>query len=339
MKTKVLKLYFVGILITSLVLSSSITFAQESDNTTAVSDKEKVISKLLNAGFTSQQINDLPESELLTYKDGEIVSVDTRYYRISIEKDKKDATNGMNEEKMVTSESVEGTRKVTELTKDQCFYEVQEYNKKHAQSNSEKDVSTNSIATTMSSYDDGTTYSTDTDGWLSMNIVAVHQGGTKYKLSAACTWLTTPDCTQIDVMGLGHDDGLTQTNDAVTSWFKDDYTDFWGNKGTDTNTTPDNSTVDSGGTVVSYQLYSHDASHNGGYYRTNYRSYMSYYANVNSTTIRYVSVHGKYAHQQAVLASISPSISWPLSIGFSVSSSNKFDFLSPNPYFSLHVNY
>jgi hypothetical protein len=338
MKTKMTKLFLVGILVASLSLSSSITFAQESDNTLTASDRENIISKLLNAGFTLQQINDFPESELLTYKDGEIVSADTRYYRISYKKAEKKATDGNNEDQLLANKSVEGTREVTELTKEQCFNEVQEYNKKHNQLNSEKDTSTSGIATTMSSYDDGTTVTTDTDGWLSMNLVAVYKGGTKYKLSAECTWLTNPDCTQIDVMGLGHDDGLTQTNDAVTSWFKDDYRDFWNNRGTDTNTTPNNLTVDSGGTVASYELNSHDASHNGGYYRENYRCYISYYANVNSTTIRYVSVYGKYAHQQAIVT-ISPSIAWPLSAGFSVSSSYKFDFLSPNPYFSLHVNY
>lgn len=337
MKTS-LKLFFVGILTASIVLNSSIVFAQENDNTTVVSDKEKIISKLLNAGFTSQQISDLPESELLTYKDGEIVSTDTRYYRISRQKEQKEVNDSG--KKKATNQSVEGLSRVTELTKEQCMYEVQEYNKKHSQSKNVKDSLTGSNFTTLGIYDSGADYETDTDGWITMNLLVSHVSGTKYKLSAQWTWLTVPVYTQTDVIGLGHDDGLTKTNDPIYSYFKDDWTNSWQSpsSGTDTNTTPKKSLNDSGGAVVSYELYSHDSRVNGGYWRENYRGYMSYYVNVNDTSRRYVSVYAKYAHQQTTLA-ISPSISWPLSIGFSVQNSEKFDFMSPNPYCSVHVNY
>ncbi|EPR08074.1 hypothetical protein [Ruminiclostridium papyrosolvens] len=333
-----LKLFFVGILTASIILSSSITFAVESDNTNVVSDKEKIISKLLNAGFTSEQINDLPESELFTYKDGEIVSTDTRYYRISRQQDEKGATHSKSKEKKVTDE---GTSKVTELTKEQCFYEVQEYNKKHNQPQSVTNASTTGgTFTTTSIYDSGAAYETDTDGWITMNLLVSHVSGTLYKLSAQWTWLTVPKYTQIDVIGLGHDEALTQTNDPIYSYFKDDWTNSWHNpsSGTETFTTPEKSVADSGGSVVSYALWSHDADTNGGYLRSNYRGYMSYYANVNDSSKHWISAYAKYAHQQTSL-SISPSISWPASLGFSVEKSEKFDFLSPNPYCSVHVNY
>ncbi|EGD45759.1 hypothetical protein Cpap_0126 [Ruminiclostridium papyrosolvens DSM 2782] len=340
-----LKLFFVGILTASIILSSSSTFAQESNTVAVASDKEKIISKLLNAGFTSQQINDLPESELLTYKDGEIVSADTRYYRISRQREEKSTFHSKNVENNDSVEETskvidEGTSKVTELTKEQCLYEVQEYNKKNSQSQYVTNSPTGGTFTTMGIYDSGLDYETDTDGWITMNLLVTHVSGTKYKLSAQWTWLTVPDYTQTDVIGLGHDDGLTKTNDPIYSYFKDDWKNGWQSvsSGTDTNTTPEKSLNDSGGAVVSYKLYSHDSTVNGGYWRENYRGYMSYYVNVNDTSRRYVSVYAKYAHQQTTWA-ISPSISWPLSIGFSVQSSEKFDFMSPNPYCSVHVNY
>ncbi len=346
---KVLKMFLVGLLIFSFAAGNSLVYGQESNNA-VISDKDLVISKLLNAGWSMQQINDLPDSELMTYKDGQVVSHDTRYYRLSSQKKEVEVADEKTKKKKTVLVPIEGTSKTTELSEEQCMAEVQLWNESHNELQNSNDISTMSssvsnINLTPMSYDNGNASSTDADGWIKVDIYATYISGSKYKLTGFWTWLTTPGYRLTDVFGLGHDSGLIHTNDAVFAYYSASrkYYVGWDSESPayyDTYYTESysNLAVDDGGDCVSFNLMDDtNLGANDSYY-TSHRGGMSYYVNVNGTATRYTMVYGKYAHQKWAW-NVSPSISWPLSVGFSVSPSSYFDYLSPNPYFQLHVNY
>lgn len=57
---------------------------------------------------------------------------------------------------------------------------------------------------------------------------------------------------------------------------------------------------------------------------------------VNSSTAKVAAVYAEYLHQTATI-SVTPNISYPIGGSISVSSENKFERLTPNPYLMIKL--
>lgn len=288
----------------SLVLAIFInvgSFALASD----ISDKQKATNFLLNSGWTQEDIDDLLTDEaLLVYADAISSSVsEKKYYRVTEDE-------------------------VIEISKNECNAGVTEaksiINKNHKLLTNQPSV--NTVSPTVTTY----------DGYMESYVQVVHLGGKKYAIGSRFEWLIEPTQRRIDVFGVGHDGSVVKNNDPVYFIYKADkkkinrQTEAISSAGTSSTQSPASMCPDSGGVGVGIDLYDSYSDANYAYYYENSRGYLQYNILLNDSSCSYFYVYSKYMHQQK-LWSVTPTISFPLSGGLSVSSSNHFKLMTPNP--------
>ena len=269
----------------------------------SLTDRQKAINVLLQAGWTITQIEDLlTEEALLAYADVEsVVSFDEKYMKITDDE-------------------------VIELTERQCFEEITEIYSAKNNTNSRSLGGGDQIIDTV----------TTSCGYLEYYVSVYSYGNGEYMVSARFEWLIDPQNRKHDVFGLGHSYNLTQLSDFDVYYiYKYDMVNGNVNSGTYEVTEPETLHIDDGGTVIVQKLAPNSSLGNMTY--SNHRGFIQYKVGVNSTSATVVSVYAEYLHQQAVFA-VNPSVSYPMGASISVSSSTKFKVMSPNPYLAFEVN-
>lgn len=262
--------------------------------------RQRAISFLLNAGWTSNEINDLlSDKALLEFAEAKsVVSSDQKYFRIT-------------EEDSIV------------ITEEECKNAI------NTIENAEKGVSVCAGGDTI--IDDITT----TDGYLTYYVEVYSFGGGEYMISGRYEWLKAPLNTKIDVFSVSHDYQLTQLGNAADVYYvyKADYAITPGNYITTEISTPDEMYISiHNGTAVKQKLLgATDIIY------SNHRGYLQYRACSNNTGATMFAVSAEYLHQQGMF-SVSPSLSFDgMSVG--VSYSTFFKRMSPNPYLSFNADF
>ncbi|EFM09681.1 hypothetical protein PaecuDRAFT_3730 [Paenibacillus curdlanolyticus YK9] len=340
-----------SLLAASLVCGASSAYA--ATDVTKTNDKDRAINNLLKGGWTAEEINSfLNDAQILEYKDAQSIVNTTKYIKLSYSTEEVENIDPTTKKKTKVLKPVEGTDKITELTKEQFDNEVKERKNKDKNnfsfgSNKTSKLVPSNFGLNLNtplhsvlsnfSYDSGNQNINSSDGYLTYTLSAAYEGGSSYQLSFRFQWVISPYYRTTDVFALGHDGGLTQNSSSgVTYAFNADKNEN-GTQSIVSSTTPTSLKIDTGGTIATQDLY--DDYLIPYYYLqySNQRGYLSYHANVNSTSLRYVSVYGNYKHEQSS-ATITPSVSYPIG-SLSVSPSSYYVDETPNPYLSLHVNY
>lgn len=257
---------------------------------------------LLNAGWELAQIEDLiSDKELLDYADVITVnSSEKKYYKVT-------------------------DTQTTELTESQCFYEINELKRDFI-----TNLTTENSGISALSISPGDTLKDEiytSDGYFTYFVQAYYKGGGKFILSARYEWLISPKNLRIDVFGLGHGNTLTKniSSSDVHYVYKADIPDLTNGTTYPYQTTvPDETKIDAGGVVVKQKL-------NGDPTGVNHRGYLRYDAVTSESTVKAFEAFAEYYHQQGIY-SVSPSISFPLGGGVSISNSSFFKLMSPNPH-------
>lgn len=276
-------------------------------------------------GFSQEEINDLPDSEILKYKDAKLVGKSQKYYRVDYE---------------LSDEGKELKDKhVTELSEEQCLKEVEEFKKEQAKkilnlkSNS-LSIMSNSFRI-MSNYDSKSTSKT-TPNWIKLTTYATYKSGTRYFFSNYAQWLTDPYYHMVDVLGIGHTTAISETPGTEYFYYKWDKTLSNGTKTTYTTTSTSATCCDPGGMAFKFTLTPH--GDNRTYSISNHRVYMSYYGYVTPTNYNgYFNIYGNYAHNENGWVAY-PSISYPYGGSISVQPTNYYDN-AYNTNIQIHAGY
>lgn len=302
-------------LATCLALSLSVSVGAVEDEKIST-DEARAIEVLLKSGWTEEEIKEyIPKEGLLQYADAlPAVATDERFVKVS--------------------EDADGSVVVTELPEEAFKAEVRNEASKRLAEELQ-----NSNAGLCNDTKD--TVTTSGDYYLTYYVQALPSSKAKeYVLSARYQWLIAPDDRKIDVFGLGHDGNLTQTMDPVTYVYKTNvYMIASGNK-TLIEEYQDDSQAglkkDTGGTAVKQQLYKNSTGFGYNIKAEGHKGYIQYKVKVNSSTAKVAAVYAEYLHQTATI-SVTPNISYPIGGSISVSSENKFERLTPNPYLMIKL--
>lgn len=271
---------------------------------------------LLSNGWTKYDIDDLLTDEaLLVYADAiSLVSSEHMYYKVTeteaIRVTESQFNDGVAEGKQIEAQNLKTLKKAA---------------------STEATLAVNTVSPTIRT----------SNGWLECYVQSVDIGGGKYAIGYHYEWLIQPPHTKIDVFGLGHSTTLTKTNDPVYYIYKAKFAaydvnfQYLGTFSQETQT-PTLKNIDSGGIAFGQDLYDDDMGMFGGVDYFDHKGYIQCNAVSNNTSNTQASISGEYKHQSSVF-SITPSISYPLGIGLTVSSSSSFTTLSPNPYLAFSI--
>ena len=300
---KQFKVFSMLLIIVMCLNCSAVSFASNSSENLIIEEKhKKAISVLTNAGWEENDIYDmLSEEEILTYADVEsVVTSEKKYYKVS-------------------------DTQTTEISENQCHYEINKIKKDFIANltpqNSGISVCSMVIGDTVK--DETKT----TDGYFTYYVQAYRKGSVTFILSARYEWLISPKNRKIDVFGLGHDTNLTKniSSSDVHYVYKADITNLAdGTTYTYQTTNADEMKVGIGGVVVKQKLNSDPTA-------VNHRGYLRYDAVKNNSTATAFEIFAEYYHQQTTIQ-VSPVISFPSGGSISVSPSESFKFMSPNPH-------
>lgn len=311
----------VALFIASCISISSfclVAFADESGNYRL----EKGTSILLDSGFTLEEINFLftPE-QIMEYSEVKPAAARRDVY-IKMSTDDK------------TGETI-----VTEIPEQICMQSVSRLREERDQALKNASLGIETYANNSGgSHDDLVT----SDGYMRMIVSAYEYAGEEdvYKVAGQFIWLISPAQRHVDVVGVGHQGNLTQlgkSSDYHFSYTADLFAITGGVKseiGTHRTSHTNSSTVDDGGTAVSFQLYQDqiDATIISA---ENHRITLSYDAKVNDASTTYSAVYADYAHQKLGLT-VSPSLSYPMgSVGVSINTTSIYSHMTPNAYASF----
>lgn len=239
-------------------------------------DLNKARANMLRMGFRNELINDLPDSEILKYKDSISTEITEKYYRISC--------------KLENGQPVDP--KMEEIPKEQCLDEV----KKH------DDTESLVTASLLPNGDNtGTTYS-----WIRIYMYVTYNGNGNYYYSSDFQWLANPD-RLIDVFSLSIDSGcLIQSSTSYFYYKCDAHHSLDGENYTLTPVTLNNPDYSSGGTGIAFSF---DMIQDGfsiskisgeveNVYYSNFRGYMTTSVLVKvPTTNQYLALQFEYAHK------------------------------------------
>ncbi len=282
----------------SVVFLFGMSFSVYAENLSV--KRQKAISFLLNAGWTTEEIYDLLTDEAILEfaKAKAVVSSEKKFFRVT-------------EENSIA------------ITEEECMEAV----------NSIQNA-TNGISVCAAG-DEIKDEVTTTDGYLTYYVEVYSIGGGEYMIGARFEWLIEPLNRRIDVFAINHCDQLTQISDSdeVYYVYKADYYSNFNTLSTMEINEPDEMYISAGhGTAITQNLL-------GSQYISfiNHRGYLQYKAEVNNTTATILSVNAEYLHQQGVFG-VSPSISFgDMSIG--VDYSTFFKRMSPNPYLTFSADF
>lgn len=288
------------------VFGSSIVNAEENH---LVSDKDRAINVLLNSGWTENDIEDLlTEDALLEYKNAQpAIASEKRYFKVT-------------------------ANEVVAITENECQEAVKEIERNLSIKDNEN--------SRMSSGETKKDTEVTNDGYMEYYVQVYKDANGEYILSARYEWLTDPNYRKEDVFALGHSSNLTQISESSVYYiYKYNLTNNWGLTSETyeiENTTPTKIFIDDGGTAVTQDLADTAATSSGSSIASNHRGFIQYRVERNSTTATSFSAFAEYLHQEAVI-SVSPSVSFPAGGSVSVTSADKFNRMSPNPYVSFNL--
>lgn len=291
MKTKKVKTLILSMAVCfGMNLMSVGAFAATLNSNKILSASQKAQAKeyMLSIGLNKNFVNNAPDSELSKYVNGKKVSQTKKYYRI------EHSTNGVDAKKI-------------EISKDECDKEI-------AQQKSNISIDSDGSNSTSNS-------------WMEMDLTATDDGDNVFTISNACTWLTTPDERDNDVIGIGHDTNLT-TKQNTSYFYSQCYDHSTGGGYWKTSSSSSPLVQNAGGNAFKWALPDDSYNTSAPWYYDSFYAYMSYNVVVSSNSYSGdLSAYGDYEHQNTSY-SFSPSISYPLGGSISVSSSNKYDAIN-----------
>ncbi|MGF6355222.1 hypothetical protein ABIE27_003136 [Paenibacillus sp. 4624] len=317
----------------SIVLSVSLFTPVSSAASTQVQGNEV----LLNSGWSQKEINDLlSEDEIQKYASGEISDTTTHFVKQTIKVKVDQSSKAMSTLQSTpepTLTPVEGSEERVLLSEEEFYQEMKEYEKAEGNPQAilklgKKQNSPTSLRAANAEVD-----YVIPDGYMKYTMQAFKTGSKDYQLNLRFEWLKMPVNRGIDVFALGHGPGLVQTGTQDDLVFTGKYNYVTaGQPIKEANITPISKKTDSGGSFVTFRLDQSSLA----YSLAAYRGYLSYHTSVSNSTELTTSVEGYYKHKVSKLT-VSPSVSYPLSVGLSISSESSYVTESPTPYFSLKL--
>lgn len=275
-------------------------------------DKAAVIEKLTNLGFTSSQIETLPKDEIerLSNINAKNIKTVEKYYEVTYDKNSK-------------------TNKMKELSKEECYRRVENFN---AKKNSTEEAKTNfSIySNPIIPYialppNDGDYTDEVSSGWIKMGTSVNDEGSKKFLFYNSFQWLTTPSIRQTDVFGLGHDQYMNVIPGSERFTYICDLYDWvtGGYRSGYSYSLSAASKRDTYGYAFKFNLKK-DLYRD--YLAKNHGGYMYYEAYATpSNFVGYTSVYGNYAHR-SIDVSISPAIAYPAGGSLNITNTSYYDY-------------
>lgn len=228
-----------------------------------ITDK-KEIKRLMNLGFTEEEIKTFSASEYERYKDvnGKIVSNENKYYKV---------TKG---------------KGIEEITAEQATKDVLRFNTEKLTKNG------------ISVMSDGSD-TEQTSSWLTMTTTVSDQGNKQFLFKNSFKWLTAPFCTFEDVVGLTHSSSISNNqNSEYLKYTYDKYSKTIPSEfiGTDNVFYWTADKKNDSGYAFKYDLLSETTS---GYYVVHNSGYLVYTGTATpSNFVGSANAFGHYAHQQ-----------------------------------------
>jgi hypothetical protein len=244
-----------------------------------LSQEEK--ERFINLGFSEQMIEDITEKEIARYdgETGEVISSKTKYYRIT--KDKKPV----------------------EITKDQALKEVKEYKEKKKKKEKEKTAFSDKNNTFKIAASDPEVCSVCQDieqtSWMKMTTTAtkIYAYGTfqdELELKNEFEWLTTPNWTLKDPLGMSYTSDMSYVQDSeFAKYTREDCVHY--NNGTKSCGTYNSyySTADKKSTTgLAFKIDIVNSTANDPHHR----GYMTYRVKKARSSANYGNVYGHYSH-------------------------------------------
>lgn len=309
----------------SLAVSAKALGVDSISSASKEQEKAHAIDVLVKSGWTKEEIEDLiPEEALLEFADASpAVATSEKYLKVS--------------------QDVDGNTVVTEMEKAAFETEtnlvVQQREQEELAEIQQQLMGENCYSLLATDKNEVRTK----DGYMKYYVQAIpgSKAG-RYILSARYEWIVEPSDRLIDVFGLGHDAHLTQNDSESKVYYRykaDVYMIASGNRRKIEDYEVERPTkmfVDSGGTVVSQQLYKNKTGFGYNIKAENHRGYIQYTADKSETTAKRAAVYAEYLHQESTIH-VAPGISYPAGGSISVTHEDKFERMSPNPYLAFAV--
>lgn len=285
----------------SIYLLLTIFLTSININVSASSLRERTIEKLLSLGATMDAISKIPEYDLKELDKATNISLDKKYYYVPDNPDNPES------------------QEMIQITYDEAQTEVARINRMKLTRASDTEISSG--------------------GYLEQYVyIAESSSSGRHFVCYTADWLIMPFYSQIDVMGIAIDNATVVPGTVNASYYyvidrhyNGGYQPNW-KSGTITVT---NFSTFSKGVAAKVDLVDNTID-NVQRVSTHHIS-MSYYITQDNKNIKSIAVAGYYQHQEKA-TSISPSIAGiGISVGISVSQSQHFTNMTPNPYTVLYL--
>lgn len=296
------------------MFSSLIVHAESNPNSI-----NNVKDNMLRIGFDQQLISDLPDSEILKYKDAKLVSRSEEYYKVdsTVEVDKNTL-----EEKVISTVK-------TKISEQEALKNAKEENAKSIQRKADSLMRNNSLVSTYGfgdGYNSNQTYVVSAT--LKLEVWATYVSGNTYSLSSRFEWLSYPAENNVeDLFAISNDTKATKIQNTYYFIAKyDQYLmDIYGGSTLlSSNVTIDETTApfkeEITGTGFKYTVPSKvtPKSSQDWYEKKALRGYMSYSLFVPSTSGLSYGVLGSYGHESSYVSIPAPSVSVSFPAGISI---------------------
>lgn len=276
-----MKKLIVSMLTLLLLFSSTITYA---DSSTDLNKSEA--ERYHQLGFTDKEINDLTPEEIEYFNqfNGELVSSDTKYYRIY-----EDIGEDIGVNKAAGAVQEKSNLKVVEISKEQALLEVEQYNASLLNAHSDISIMGGGTDTKKSA------------SWLTMTTDVSDLGGSpkEYLLKNSFTWLTEPNWALTDVLAITHPETVVHIqNSEIAAYTYDRYT-LWSGNYIDTKTTNLFTADESNSRGKAFKI--DILSGEGGADVRNHRGYMAFRVKQAGTDAKYGMASGHYVHSEIAI--------------------------------------